>query len=114
MRRHTLIGERIINDAPALAPVGALVRSSHERYDGGGYPDGLAAEEIPLGSRIVAVCDEFDAMTTDRSYRSAMSADDALAELHACAGGQFDPIVVDAFAAAWGQHRADRLTAAAA
>ena len=69
MRRHTIIGERILLSAPALRPVARLVRSSHERWDGGGYPDGLAGEDIPLGSRIVAVCDAFDAMTTDRPYR---------------------------------------------
>ena len=73
MRRHTLIGERILSAAPALVPVAKLVRSSHERFDGGGYPDGLAGDEIPLGSRIVAVCDAYDAMTSDRSYRRAMS-----------------------------------------
>ena len=73
MRRHTIIGERILLSAPALRPVARLVRSSHERWDGGGYPDGLAGEEIPLGARIVAVCDAFDAMTTDRPYRRARS-----------------------------------------
>ncbi len=72
IRRHTLIGERIINGAPALAPVAALVRASHERWDGTGYPDGLRAEQIPLGARIVAVCDAFDAMTKDRPYRDGM------------------------------------------
>ena len=69
MRRHTIIGERILLAAPALRRVARLVRSSHERWDGGGYPDGLRGEEIPLGARVVAVCDAFDAMTTDRPYR---------------------------------------------
>ena len=64
MRRHPLIGERILLAAPALRPVARLVRSSHERWDGGGYPDGLRGDEIPLGARVVAVCDAFDAMTT--------------------------------------------------
>ena len=81
------------------ARVAALVRSSHERYDGGGYPDGLAGEEIPLGARIVAVCDAYDAMITDRAYRAAHDADEALAELRRCAGTQFDPAVVEAFCA---------------
>jgi HD-GYP domain-containing protein (c-di-GMP phosphodiesterase class II) len=98
MRRHTIIGESILNAAPALAGAGGLVRSSHERYDGTGYPDGLLAEEIPLPSRIIFVCDSFQAMTTDRPYRQAMNEDDALAELRRCAGTQFDPAVVDAFA----------------
>jgi diguanylate cyclase (GGDEF)-like protein len=99
MQRHTLIGESILGAAPALAGAGGLVRSSHERYDGAGYPDGLREEEIPLSSRIIFVCDSFQAMTTDRPYRQAMSEDDALVELRRCAGTQFDPAVVDAFAA---------------
>jgi len=98
MRRHTIIGERILLSAPALRPVARLVRSSHERWDGGGYPDGLAQEEIPLGARIVAVCDAFDAMTTDRPYRRRVSDAAALAELRGNAGTQFDPQVVKAFA----------------
>ena len=103
MRRHTIIGERIIAAAPELAGVAKIVRSSHERYDGGGYPDGLAGEEIPLGARIVAVCDAYDAMVTDRAYRPARPAHEALAELDRCAGTQFDPVVVAAFAAALAQ-----------
>jgi two-component system cell cycle response regulator len=101
VRRHTLIGERIIAAAPSLGSVATLVRASHERFDGAGYPDGMIGKEIPLGARIVAVCDAFDAMVTDRSYRSAMPADAALDELRRCAGAQFDPIVVEAFCAAW-------------
>ena len=97
MRRHPLIGERILLAAPALRPVARLVRSSHERWDGGGYPDGLRGDEIPLGARVVAVCDAFDAMTTERPYREAVSVADAIEELRRCAGTQFDPIVVDAF-----------------
>jgi diguanylate cyclase (GGDEF)-like protein len=97
VRRHTLIGERVLRAAPALAPVGPLVRSSHEHFDGSGYPDGLAGAEIPLASRIVLVCDAFDAMTSPRPYRTAMSAEGALEELRACAGTQFDPVVVAAF-----------------
>jgi len=97
MRQHTVIGERIIGAAPALANVARIVRSSHERYDGGGYPDGLAGEEIPLGARIVAVCDTYDAIVTDRAYRRGRSGEEALAELSRCAGTQFDPAVVEAF-----------------
>jgi two-component system, cell cycle response regulator len=105
IRRHTVIGERIIAAAPALNGVAALVRSSHERFDGAGYPDRLAGEAIPLGSRIVAVADAFDAMTTTRSYSAARSPHAALDELRACAGAQFDPTVVDAFCAAWAVHQ---------
>jgi putative nucleotidyltransferase with HDIG domain len=97
MRRHTLIGERILNVAPALRPVAKIVRSSHERVDGKGYPDGLAGAEIPLGARIIAVCDAFHAMVCDRPYRAAMSRSDALDELRRCARTQFDADVVDAF-----------------
>ncbi|HEY8768955.1 MAG TPA: diguanylate cyclase [Thermoleophilaceae bacterium] len=97
IRRHTIIGERILMAAPALRPVAKLVRSTHERFDGTGYPDGILGEEIPLGSRIVAVCDAFDAMTADRSYRGALTEKQALEELLACAGTQFDPKVVEAF-----------------
>jgi diguanylate cyclase (GGDEF)-like protein len=97
IRRHTLIGERIINAAPALHDVAALVRASHENFDGSGYPDGMAGREIPLGARIIAVCDAYDAMTTTRPYRKAMSDDAAMAELRRCAGSQFDPEVVDSF-----------------
>jgi diguanylate cyclase (GGDEF)-like protein len=95
---HTLIGERILGAVPAMAPVSKVVRSSHERWDGGGYPDGLAGEAIPLAARIVAVCDAFDAMTTDRPYRDARSPKEALAELRRCAGTQFDPAIVELFA----------------
>jgi diguanylate cyclase (GGDEF)-like protein len=99
MRRHTVIGERIVAAAPSLGPVARLVRASHERWDGGGYPDGTDGDEIPLGARIVAVCDAYDAMRADRPYRQARSAADAVAELRRCAGEQFDPAVVEAFVA---------------
>lgn len=94
MRRHTIIGERILSAAPALRPVGRLVRSSHERWDGSGYPDGLAGVEIPLGSRIIAVCDAYDAIVSERAYDAARSPAEALAELRKNAGTQFDPRVV--------------------
>jgi diguanylate cyclase (GGDEF)-like protein/putative nucleotidyltransferase with HDIG domain len=100
MRQHTVIGARIIGAAAELLPVAAIVRSSHERYDGAGYPDGLAGADIPLGARIVAICDSYDAMTTDRPYRDAMTSAQAVAELERCAGTQFDPRVAAAFAAA--------------
>jgi len=98
MAKHTVIGERIVAQAEYLRPVAPLVRAAHERWDGHGYPDGLAGENIPLASRIVFVCDAFHAMTSDRPYRRAMSAAQALEELRAQAGRQFDPRVVDAFA----------------
>ncbi len=99
MKRHTIIGERIIGAAPALTDVARLVRSSHERWDGTGYPDELAGEDIPLGARIVSACDAYDAMITDRPYQAAVDSESALAELRRCAGTQFDPGVVPAFLA---------------
>jgi two-component system, cell cycle response regulator len=96
MRQHTIAGERILSAAPALAPVARLVRSSHERYDGAGYPDGLAGERIPLGARIIAACDALHSMTSDRPYGRAIGAEDALQELRRCMGQQFDPAVVEA------------------
>ena len=97
MRRHTILGERILNGAAAMRPIARLVRSTHERFDGTGYPDGLAGEEIPLGARIVAVCDAYAAMTSERPYRAAMGPEDACGELRLAAGTQFDPRVVAAF-----------------
>ncbi len=97
MRTHTLIGERILEAAPALWRAAKLVRASHERFDGQGYPDGLAGEDIPIESRITAVCDAYDAMTSDRPFRRAMSAEEAVGELRRGAGSQFDPRVVEAF-----------------
>ena len=97
MHQHTVAGERIITSSTALTDIGPIVRSSHERWDGSGYPDGLAGEQIPRGSRIISVCDSYHAMTSDRPYRKAMSVEVALAELRAGAGSQFDPEVVEAF-----------------
>ncbi len=99
IERHTELGERIIASAQALQPIAQLVRSSHERYDGTGYPDGLAGDEIPLASRIIFACDAFSAMTSDRPYSAARSTAEALEELRFCAGGQFDPEVVDCLCA---------------
>jgi diguanylate cyclase (GGDEF)-like protein len=104
MRRHTLIGERILLAAPSLAPVAAFVRSSHEWFDGSGYPDGLSGDEIPLGASIIAVCDAYDAMITERPYHGAMAPDAALAELTNCAGTQFHPAIVEAFCALAAEH----------
>ena len=97
IRRHTLIGERIVSAAPALANTAPLIRSSHERIDGHGYPDGLAGDNIPVGARIIAVCDAYAAMTSKRAYRPAISTEAALEELQRHAGTQFDPAVVEAF-----------------
>jgi HD-GYP domain-containing protein (c-di-GMP phosphodiesterase class II) len=97
MNQHTVEGERMLDQVGGLlADVGRLVRSCHEHWDGRGYPDGLAGEEIPLVARIVCACDAWSAMTTDRSYRTALPHDAALAELRRCAGTQFDPRVVAA------------------
>jgi diguanylate cyclase (GGDEF)-like protein/PAS domain S-box-containing protein len=99
MHRHTLIGESMLSAAPALRSAAKIVRWSHERVDGKGYPDGLSGDEIPLASRIIFVCDAFHAMTTERAYSAAMTPDEALAELIRCTGTQFDPAVVEAFRA---------------
>ncbi len=96
-RHHTIIGERILQAAPALGSVARIVRSTHERMDGKGYPDHLAGAAIPLAARIVLVCDAFEATTTPRGYREAMSSEVAIEELERCAGAQFDPRVVSAF-----------------
>ena len=112
MRRHTQIGARIIAAAPSLAGAADLVRSHHEWYDGNGYPDRLAGEEIPVGAQIIAVCDAFGAMTGERAYRSPMSVEDALDELSRGAGTQFSPAVVRVFSKLMGQHgRQMRLSA---
>jgi putative nucleotidyltransferase with HDIG domain len=99
MRRHTIDGEQMLQQVGGLlAEVGRVVRSSHEHFDGSGYPDGLAGAAIPIEARIVCCCDAFSAMTTDRPYRAAMSFETALLELKACAGTQFDPAVAEALA----------------
>ena len=97
MRQHTIVGERLLSASPALRPVAVLVRASHERWDGSGYPDGRAGDSIPLGSRIIAVCDAYAAMISERPYRPALSHEAALEELRAGAGTQFDPAVVETF-----------------
>ena len=96
MQQHPDIGARILQPVPFFAELVPLVRSSHERWDGRGYPDGLCGDEIPLGSRVIAVCDAFHAMTEDRVYRKALTLEDAMRELDRCAGTQFDPDCTDA------------------
>lgn len=99
MDEHTAIGARMLDRIPFLAPVAPLVRAAHEGFDGGGYPDGLSGEEIPRGAMVIATCDALHAMTSDRSYRRAMDHAEAIGELQANAGTQFDPIVVEALVA---------------
>jgi len=100
MNTHTILGQEMLERAGGLlGEVGPYVRSCHEHWDGNGYPDRLAAEDIPLVARIVCTCDAWSAMTTDRSYRRALSLEEAAAELRRCAGTQFDPQVVDALVA---------------
>ena len=96
IKRHTINGQRMLDRVGGLlTEVGVVVRSSHERWDGRGYPDGLAGEEIPVEARVVACCDAFNAMTTDRSYRNALPVCAAVDELRNCAGSQFDPRVTE-------------------
>jgi len=107
MYQHTILGERMLSAAPSLAAVGKLVRSTHERWDGKGYPDGLSGEEIPFAARIIFVCDAYDAMVTKRPYAEAASHESALAELRNCAGTMFDPEVVEAFCVAMAEPPSD-------
>jgi HD-GYP domain-containing protein (c-di-GMP phosphodiesterase class II) len=97
IRQHTILGDRILSAAPALRPVARIVRASHERWDGNGYPDRLKGEEIPLAARIISVCDAYDAMVTDRCYRPGRPPEAARRELADESGRQFDPAVVSAF-----------------
>ena len=113
MRTHTAVGERILSAAPSMEAVAAVVRASHERWDGGGYPDRLADVEIPIGARILAVADAYTAMTEQRPYQEPRSPHEALEELRRCAGTQFDPAVVEAFIASFDQAVTQHATAAA-
>jgi HD domain len=113
MRTHTIEGQRMLDSVGGtMSEVGAIVRASHERWDGGGYPDGLAGEQIPLEARIICACDAYNAMTTTRSYRRAIAPPAAAAELVRCAGTQFDPAVVDALLSVVGVVPAEELVAA--
>ena len=96
MRQHPVIGERILRVLPGLGPVARMVRHEHERWDGGGYPDGLRGLEIPFGSRVIIVADTYHAITSNRPYRAARSHEEAVEELTRCAGTQFDPDVTAA------------------
>jgi HD-GYP domain-containing protein (c-di-GMP phosphodiesterase class II) len=96
MKRHPVIGAEVISHVPTLRATAAGIRGHHERWDGRGYPDGLAGEAIPLAARIINVADSYSAMTTDRPYQSARNAEAALQEMKRCAGTQFDPAVVAA------------------
>ena len=102
VERHCEVGERILASAPSMSAVAQLVRASHERYDGTGYPDSRSGEDIPLGARIIAVCDAFHAMTADRPYHQAINPSEAIADLQRKSGSQFDPQVVEAFCAEFG------------
>jgi len=101
MRRHSAMGYKILAQVPYLRPTARIVLAHHERWDGDGYPRRLKAEDIPLGARIFAICDTYDAIISDRPYRRGQSPDAALAEILRCAGSQFDPKVVEAFEAAF-------------
>src|SRR3954465_12350991 len=98
IRRHAIAGYVILSESGEPAPIPALVRSSHERWDGAGYPDGLSGEDIPLGSRIITICDAYDAMTNERPYRAPRPAAEALNELRLGAGVKYDPCLVSVFA----------------
>jgi two-component system cell cycle response regulator len=102
MRRHAIAGYLILHGSAEPAPIPALVRSSHERWDGTGYPDGLRGEAIPLGARIITICDAYDAMTHDRPYRPARTVAAALDELRLGAGVRYDPTLVAVFMATIG------------
>jgi diguanylate cyclase (GGDEF)-like protein len=105
MRQHPVIGERIISAIPALVVVAGIVRREHERWDGEGYPDGLAGDEIPIESRIILACDAYHAMTSDRPYRRALDEEEAIAELTAGAATQFDPQVIEVLVSCLGGRR---------
>jgi putative nucleotidyltransferase with HDIG domain len=97
MKTHTIEGQAMLDRVGGfMSEVGRIVRWHHERWDGGGYPDALAGEDVPLEARIITACDSYNAMTTDRSYRAALAPEVAAQELRDCAGSQFDPVVVEA------------------
>lgn len=120
MREHPVIGERILRAIPGMGPIARIVRHEHERFDGTGYPDGIAGDEIPIGARIILACDAYHAMTSDRPYRKAMTHAEAVRELATAAGTQFDPRVTEVLIGCLygrrqsGQGRTEAETAAAA
>ena len=111
MREHPVVGERILSVLPGMSAVARIVRHEHERWDGGGYPDGLVADQIPLGSRIIIAADTYHAITSDRPYRAARSHTEAIDELTRCSGTQFDPAVTAALIGyLYGQRQAGAVT----
>jgi diguanylate cyclase (GGDEF)-like protein len=108
IREHTVVGERILRSVPEMTDVATIVRHSHEHWDGTGYPDGVSGEDIPRASRVILCADAFHAMRADRPYRRGRPAEEALAELRACRGTQFDPVVVDALVTVAGDTRRRR------
>ncbi len=109
IKRHPVMGAVMVKDIPYLAPAVPVIRHHHERWDGSGYPDGLAEEQIPLGARIVAVADSFDAMTTYRVYGKARTLQEGYEEILRCANHQYDPAVVAAFQSAWNEREIQRI-----
>jgi putative nucleotidyltransferase with HDIG domain len=104
MKRHPEYGAEILREKAFLVGAAEIVKAHHERYDGSGYPAGLKGEGIPIGARIIAVVDTYDAMTSARPYKPSLSKEEAIAELRANAGGQFDPDVVQAFIVVLGEN----------
>jgi putative two-component system response regulator len=111
MKQHPISGAEMIKDIPYLAPAAPIIRHHHERWDGSGYPDGLKGEEIPLGARIVAVADSFDAMSIDRPYCNGRKLEEAFQEILRCSGSHFDPLVVKAFQRAWEENKIQHIYA---
>jgi HD-GYP domain-containing protein (c-di-GMP phosphodiesterase class II) len=101
VREHPSAGARLLAPIALARPLLPYVLFHHERWDGGGYPTGRSGTEVPIGARVLAVADAFDAMTSDRPYRNALPVEAALAEIERCAGGQFDPVIARVFVAAW-------------
>lgn len=111
IKRHPVNGAEMIKDIPYLSPAVPIIRYHHERWNGQGYPEGLTGEEIPLGARIVAVADSFDAMTTQRPYSPARTLEDALQEILNCAGNSYDPAVVEVFQSLWNESQIRQISA---
>ena len=101
IKQHPEIGARILKKVPAFTPIAEIVLHHHERFDGQGYPDGISGYTIPLGSRLIAVCDSIDAMMTTRSYRKAFSEQECYEEIKRCSGSWYDPDIVDVILSCW-------------